>query len=186
MKTLENTLRKAFYALGLAGALAACGDTYYNYGGNSSGSSSGNPQGYCGNSPLYGKYLWQVGECEAGSVKPFDENCKGYWGGDVSEKNKICSYYGMTVTWADYSMTLTKNISCSGLEENGPNYSNPKKNCLQIYCKVQHGTDIYGNLNDDYHTNDSAYWLQSSPWPGRDACGAQIMKEEWRNSCPYQ
>ncbi|MEW5897257.1 MAG: hypothetical protein AB1668_06180 [Nanoarchaeota archaeon] len=89
MKTLEKILS----VVGLAGALAACGadngkesctkdsdckgdrvcDSELGYcvdadgsSGSSGGSSSGNPQGYCGNSPLYGKYLWGIDGCKWG------------------------------------------------------------------------------------------------------------------------
>ncbi|MEW5897254.1 MAG: hypothetical protein AB1668_06165 [Nanoarchaeota archaeon] len=199
MKTLEKILS----VVGLAGALAACGadngkesctkdtdcreprvcdsDLGYCVDANgSSGSSSGNPQGYCGNSPLYGKYLWFVGNCEDGgwgSAKPFDENCKGNLKpSDDTGETVIwnCNYEGLTLTctkvapsYKSFTYTLTREVSslpCSSVSPNA------YVTCEKIQCYLAKKPNIYYLLTPERKLDRELFGeIASSPFT-REIC----------------
>lgn len=145
-------------------------------GGSSGSSSGGNPQGYCGNSPLYEKYLWKVGNCKLGSKKPFGKDCKSYiFGKDGVED--VCTYNGLTIDCdgePDYTLILTRDLFCYNVIST--------ELCDKIQCAIQHDSNIYtreGHIN----SNSSLYAFRPVSWPGEDACWTQIKTEEWYNSC---
>ena len=59
-------------ALTFAPAYAGCGDDSTPPQGD-----DGSQDGVCGNSPLAGKYLLGIGDCEMGMMEPFNQDCSG-------------------------------------------------------------------------------------------------------------
>lgn len=93
-------------------ALIGCGDEadvhnhYYVGGGNeeTSGSTgSGNtPENPCGNSPIYGKHLWEIQKCRISFT--MEEDCSVTIAGEGGKRD-FGSYDGLEINMVDYGVT---------------------------------------------------------------------------------
>src|SRR3989344_1329788 len=103
---LADLVRSLVFSAALAFPSISCvTNNYYGEDGGSSGRRA------CGNSPLTGKYLWNVGNCESGAERPANTECKLYLTSD--DEMLQWGYQGFTVTNSDGEYArLLQHFSC--------------------------------------------------------------------------
>ena len=197
---LGSALRGA--ALGLAMYVAGCGndsekegcqDDYdcreprvcvqgYCEGGN--GDNDGN--GSCGNSPLVGKYLWLVDNCQGGSVRPFDTSCQGTLE-LVDGKRVDIEYSGTTLRLGSQRIELRRMITesdlspddvCGSFNSDFSRYQCALSQDKQLYLAFT--SENEKRCLEDYST---LFKIEDEPWPGRASCLQIITDEAWFTEC---
>ncbi|MBI2146643.1 hypothetical protein HYU22_04860 [Candidatus Woesearchaeota archaeon] len=167
-------------ALSAALALPAAHCTTNNYYSGDGGSGGGRA---CGNSPLTGQYLWNVGNCEMGAERPADRDCNLYLASD--DDLLQFSYQGLTLMndRGDHARLL-RNFSCDDVCSDSTPEEITRK-CNNYQCALERDIGLYVvesgvNLCDEAgHCDitcqgvglvDNLWVIKNSPWPGTEEC----------------
>lgn len=165
-----------------------CVDGKCEYGGGKDDSGSGE-DGPCGNSPLNGKYLWDIGSCQGGSISPGDlasctlEYAMAAMGVDGPtempnlEGARVYKYFGNTIHFGiegvnDY--TLSREFSCSSA------HPEDQPLCSSVQCTFRKDSGFY--LLIPLPPNDNGpLRLKSNLWK----IDTTNIWETPANYCPY-
>lgn len=170
--------------------LAACGNTINNYYDDDDSGNGGDDdsEGSCGNSPLTGWYLWNVG-CTSGSVEAFTEDCRGLFDG-----GREVTFDGLVITMESGTITLRRNVSrsdfasrqtCSG-DDSPPTESQLAYFEAQIdrtLCYLESNSDLFigdissMRLNGICPGYEGLFILRNSPFPGEGSSECTEMRE---------
>ena len=146
----------------------------------------------CADSPLTGKYLWNISHCYEGSKTPF-QNCRGRMGyytdfGEVREPEIEVRYDGLTIYSGERRMELVKEFSLADINPRGATcYDDYIRSFgeegLQtlvegdhrlIHCVLSNHPELYYSkingevCNDEF--NSDFYQIRTMPWPGKEEC----------------
>lgn len=157
--------------------------------------------GACGDSPLVGKHLWQVGNCEVGTVTPVSaSSCEVTLCGGNAREVSECSgdrLFELTVHGTRLSsgetlepMELLRDIDCAALAASGVD----GETCAHWQCLIDHSADVFVARFPERAANEQFYpdglWVAlDEAWPGRDECSdsptLEARFQELADSCPF-
>lgn len=131
----------------------------------------------CGGSPLAGKYLWKVGNCEVGALSPFDpQTCESNVCGGNARTLDECTGAHLSTFRIDGSnvtidgapaMTLRRTLDCGGFT------GTERATCETRVCLLAHFDNLYTSFGSDTPLRPDDFWLATNqPWPGTDACNS--------------
>lgn len=121
--------------------ICADGQCVYRDGRGDGGSSE---EGPCGNSPLNGKYLWDFGSCQTGSVSPGDPaSCTFEYtkATDIGVPDltaaRIYKYHGNTIRFGVDDYTLSREFLCSSVPPEDQSL------CSSFQCAIENDLGFY-------------------------------------------
>ena len=151
----------------------------------------------CGNSPLNGKYLWDVGNCETGAVTGGNpQSCTFEMQGDF---NGTVHYEGNKITIGEHGTYELKNrfsedeLIKGEFPEEGVNtlierclkYNNRQELIEAYQCALSLDSGLLiskGTMGICLIDNLSK--IRDDPWPGsQDACQAEEYQKPWYTDC---
>ena len=159
---------------------------------------SGSDEGdRCGNSPLYGKYLWNVGNCEGGAIDPLGEDCTTIFTGDRAEEgmrvkvevyDSECTY---TIDDRKVEFTLARDFPCSEAYVSEIDYNinemvkTPSPERCELYkCALVVDEFLFVGKNEEgVSLYDNLFKIYTSPWSGTSSCREKAWNETWKTEC---
>lgn len=150
----------------IVGGLAACGDD------DASADA-------CEGSPFVGHHLWNIGNCESGTVTSVASATCGVTlcGGNAREPIECAGdrLFEFTVSGTDFEsdgtsepMALTRELDCT-------DSSVSAETCAHWQCAIANERDIYvqrfpERAAGEQFIEDGLWMLMDKPWPARNAC----------------
>lgn len=131
----------------------------------------------CGASPLVGQHLWQIGNCEVGTVTPATaescelEVCNARDASDCDGDALITfELQGVELSSDDQeTIELTREIDCDEIT------SVSEETCALWECMIENDNAVfigrYAERDAEEQFHDDGVWLAiDRQWPGRDEC----------------
>lgn len=156
-----------------------CQEGKCEYTGNGSGGEG--EEGPCGNSPLNGKYLWEVTDCIMGTTEPFASDCTGQPPLEFTGR----TIYNLYSRDDSYEL-LRSGFQCSELEDGIMNGVGREEICLSYRCVFSYDPSIYVERKATTGTiplKEGLWKLADTPWPGSESCKQQIRSTSWYVNC---
>ena len=129
-------------------------------------------KGNCGNSPLYGRYLWEVGGGEVGTLRPLGPDCTLDIG--KSKKSFVATVRGTTIAieskrkaWTIFE--LTRDFDCARADPKSYRSQEEKqRRCRNYRCALALDRNLYAarNAKGEYRLVDSLFYVTDRPFPG--------------------
>ena len=169
---------------------------------NGGGEENNNGNSTCGNSPLVGKYLWGVDDCQGGTIHPFDTSCHGTLEVDdpAGTFDVDIEYHGTTLYLSSnhininnghQTIELRRTLTESDLVDNG----RPGSDCgglsdlsqLNFYqCLLSQVQRFYVAFTAENGKQCleyvSLFEIRDEPWPGTARC-REILPDETPAEC---
>ncbi len=153
--------------------------------------------GTCGDSPLSGKHLWQVGNCELGTVTPVSTTtCEATLCGGNAREVEECSgdkLFDVTVDGTSLSfggpmepMELVRDLDCAALATSNVDADT----CAFWECLIAQSPDVFvarfpeRDATEQFHP-DGLWIALDDAWPGRDQCNDAPALGALADACPF-
>ncbi len=128
--------------------------------------------GKCGNSPLFGRYLWEVGGGEVGTIRPLGADCTLDIG--KSKKSFVATVRGTTIAIESKRgrraiFELTRDFDCARAERRSYRSQEQKqRRCRSYQCALALDPNLYAarNAKGEYRMIDSLFYVTDRPFPG--------------------
>lgn len=155
--------------------------------------------GACGGSALPGHYLWNVGNCESGTLTPVSATtCETtLCGGNARELDECVgdklfelTVNGVVVTGEGVAepMEFTRDLVCAR------DFPDDIVGCEQVRCLIDHDPDFFlqrfpARPVGEQFVPDGMWFAMDKPWPGRDQCGVDVEADarlqQLDMACPF-